>query len=174
MSRLWVKSFRSLVNYGSHIPVLARVMALTTGDALEMGMGINSTPLMHWLCATTKRHLVSYESSRDQAAQWEHFAGVNTPWHEIRVVEQWADAAIERPWDVAFIDHDPGIRRHEDVARLAQRANYIIIHDADGRDDPKHLYSKIYPLFKWQFRYTAYRPHTAVLSNFVDLSEFHV
>jgi hypothetical protein len=171
MPRIYVKSYRSLVHYGSHLPVLVRALALTDGPVLEMGMGINSTPVLHWLCATAHRPLVSYESSPDYAAAWQSFAN---EWHTVQVVTDWAQADIERPWDVAFVDHDPGDRRHVDMARLASHARYVIAHDSDGRDDAKMHYSRVLPLFKWRWVYGAYRPQTMLLSNFVDLSGFRV
>src|SRR3990170_1708216 len=162
---------RSLVNYGSHLPVLIRVMSITSGDALEMGMGYSSTPVMHWMCATTKRRLVSYENDQKHFDLWRQY---EQDFHQVIFTGDWDTADIERPWDVAFIDHHPGERRKEDARRVAQYAKYVILHDSDGRDDRKFHYSEIYPLFRWRYSYDLYRPQTIVLSNFVDLTGFTI
>lgn len=175
MAYLHIKSFTSLVNYGSHLPVLVRCMQLTTGSVLELGLGVNSTPILHWLCATSKRELVSYEDNPIQAEQWVHYGNPERfPWHTIRVVGDWDVTEIERPWDVVLVDHSPGERRPIDIARVAPYAKYIVLHDADGRAYMKNRIREIKAMFKSVYVYDAYRPHTAVLSNFVDLSKFTV
>lgn len=174
MPKLHIRSTGSLPNYGSHLPVLCEVLRRTTGAVLEMGMGISSTPVMHWFCALGARELVSYDDSPDQAGIWSGYAAERFPWHRIVVVTNWDTAQIERPWDVALVDHSPGERRPTDVARLAPYARYVILHDADGRDYKNNRIKELKTLFKWHYVFTDYRPHTAVLSNFVDLTDFHV
>ena len=56
--------------------------------------------------------------------------------------------------------------------RLAQYARFILIHDSGERTDKLHYhYKDIYPLFKYRYAFEKVRPHTTVLSNFVDLAE---
>ena len=155
--------------HGSHLPVLIRAVALTDGPVLEMGMGYFSTTFLHWACATTKRQLVSYEN---QPEFFKFAKGFETDFHEIHCIDNWTRADIERPWDVAFIDHEPARQRIKDIARLANHAKYVVLHDTAGRYDHYFQYSKIYPLFEWQYNYDYYRPKSCVLSNFVDLSDF--
>lgn len=154
--------------YTTHMPVLMQALAKTTGDVLELGIGPFSTPLLHWACYG-KRKLVSYESSNQYYKMNEAFKDAG---HEIHLVSDFEDADIEKPWGLAFIDHDPALRRKEDIRRLANYATMIVVHDTQGRDDHSYKFSEIYPLFKYRFIFDKERPHTTVLSNFVDLKDF--
>lgn len=157
--------------FGSHLPVLMRCILLTDGPVLEMGMGMASSITMHWMCADKRRELVSYENNPLYfrfAKKYERDS-----FHKVYCVTDWDAAEIERPWDVALIDHAPIERRIVDVRRLANFAKYIVIHDSEGRNSFTH-YQEIFPLFKWQYNYDDYFPKTSVLSNFVDLRDFRV
>jgi len=134
-----------------------------------MGMGYNSSLFLHWACATNKRPLVSYESNPEYFRFASEF---QSDFHEVVCISNWAKADIEKPWDVAFVDHDPAWRRKEDIKRLANLAKYIVIHDSAGRRDRHYRYSEIFPLFRWQYNYDYYKPKTSVLSNLVDLADF--
>ena len=162
--------------FGSHLPILIKALSLTHGPALEMGMGMSSSIVMHWMCATEKRQLVSYENSYEYWRGWgRHFErGRGHEFHKVVHIKDWSEADIEHPWDVAFLDHNPAERRKEDIKRLANLAQYIIIHDSEGRRDKGYRYSEIYSLFKWRYNYTLYLPQTTILSNFVDLRNFSV
>lgn len=166
------KSITPIVHFGSHLPVLIRAMAITSGPALEMGMGMNSSLVMHWMCASDSRPLVSYENSPEYFHYPLRAGKFASDFHQVVLVDDWDKADIEKPWDVAFLDHGPAERRIVDIKRLANFAKYIIIHDSEGRRDSQFHYREIYPLFKWKFDYHKFMPKTSVLSNFVDLSNF--
>ena len=51
------------ITWGSHLPILIKLVGETTGDILELGIGLYSTPFLHWSCFPNKRKLVSYESA---------------------------------------------------------------------------------------------------------------
>ena len=155
-------------NYGTHLGALIKVMSLTSGDVLELGTGVFSTPYLHYACLLAKRHLVSY----DNDARWMHWVDYyKGPYHEIKYVKKWEDADIEKPWDMVLVDHTPSIRRKEDIKRIANLAKYIIIHDSSETYHDTYAYHEIYPLFKYRKDWTFdHRPAT-VLSNFVDLED---
>jgi|2_EtaG_2_1085320.scaffolds.fasta_scaffold00145_44 hypothetical protein len=157
-------------NYGSHLPVLIKVMNETSGSVLELGTGLYSTPYLHWACFSQKRKLVSYDSKEyiDLAASYKD------TFHEVYGIDDFSKIDIEKTWDVALVDHTPAERRKEEVKRLAFFANYIIIHDSEHWYDKDYKYSEIYPLFTYRFDYKEAWPHTTVLSNFVDLTNFKV
>lgn len=150
------------------MPILARIMDLTDGPVLEMGMGIYSTPLLDIMCAESKRMLVSY----DNDPEW---FGENEKWtsdyHQVLFTDNWERADIDRVhWSVVLIDHKPAPRRIKDIKRLAYNANFIVVHDTEPESDKFFKYRWIYRFFKYRYDYTKARPHTSVLSNFVDLS----
>ncbi|MFA5036109.1 MAG: hypothetical protein WC479_02940 [Candidatus Izemoplasmatales bacterium] len=162
------------IRYSSHLPVLMEVMKRTTGDVLELGPGVFSTPVLHWLCEKHKRNLLTIESNRN----WHHFCRkyYRTDYHKHLWVENWdqADSAIKKEWDVVLVDHSPSERRITEISKLANLAKYIVIHDADAMKDREYHYPEIYPLFKYRFNFTEVEPATTVLSNFVDLKDFEV
>ena len=158
-------------NYGTHLGCLIKAMSKTTGDVLEVGMGVFSTPYLHYQCMISNRHLVSYENCKP----WMDFFikyGYPNENHEINFVEKYSDAKIDKEWDLVLIDQTPDSSRREEVKRLANLAKYIIIHDSNGRKENVYHYSEIYPLFKYRTIWDKDSNHATVLSNFVDLTDF--
>jgi len=155
-------------HWGSFQPILIDIMRKTSGDVLELGMGSFSTPLLHSLCLDMDRNLVSYESDRVYFDMHNHFV---KPHHTIHLVKDWNDANISnRAWSVALVDHKPMERRKEEIKKLVNNTQYVIIHDSQPKEDRFYKYSEIYPLFKYRFDYNKIFPQTTVLSNFEDLS----
>ncbi len=157
--------------YGSHLSLLLRAISMTKGDVLELGMGLYSTPVLHHICVSAKRHLTSYETNQD-FVDWAKNYGYEGECHKIFCVENYDQADIEKPWDVVLVDHDPSSRRRTEIRRLADLAKYIIIHDSNGRGESHYHYHDIYPLFRYQYNWSKEEPHTTVLSNLVDLKDF--
>lgn len=159
------------IAWGSHLPVLMKVMELTNGSVLELGGGLYSTPYLHWSCFPNKRELVTYDY---QAKYFNLLKNYESDFHKVIMVEDWDKVDIDRNWDVVLVDHDPAERRIEEIKRLANLAKYIVVHDTQKREEKHYHYNEIYPLFKYQYKYREVKPHTSVLSNFVDLSNFEI
>lgn len=159
--------------YGTHLPALIKAMEKTSGDVLEMGMGVFSTPFLHYQCMLQNRQLTSYENSAAWAGFFLHYAYPNNN-HKIVVLDDYTKADIERPWDVVLIDQTPDDNRTESIRRLANYAKYIVIHDSnnDKRSRRVYHYHDIYPLFKYRTVWDKDSKHASVLSNFVDLADF--
>jgi len=154
---------------GSHIPVIIKVMQISDGPVLELGTGMNSTSVFHWLCNEQGREIDSYESNK---MFHRHAWNYHTDWHRIHKVEDWdKDLKIDKHWGVVFIDHAPGKRRVEELIRVANNAEFVIVHDTEKKSDWHYNYSRGFPNYKYRFDYTKAYPHTSVLSNFRDLSE---
>ena len=159
------------LNYGTNLPALIRAMEKTTGDVLELGMGVFSTPYLHYQCILSNRKLVSYENYKE----WMNFfLKYRYPCknHEIIFVDKYSDAKIDREWDLVLIDQTPDSSRREEVKRLANLAKYIVIHDSGGNNEKVYHYSEIYPLFKYRTNWEGDKNQATVLSNFVDLKDF--
>jgi hypothetical protein len=157
--------------YGTHLPCLIKAVEKTTGDILELGTGIFSTPYLHYKAILDNRKVVSYENFKE----WYQFLidyQYNCANHEIHFIEKYSDAPIEKPWDVVLIDQTPDSSRSEEIRRLANWAKYIVIHDSNPSNDNVTHYSTIYPLFKYKTDWHGDRNRATVLSNFVDLSDF--
>lgn len=157
--------------YSTHLPVLMKVVSLTDGDVLELGSGFYSTPFLHWACFPTKRQLVTYDSLNysDLMKRYQ-----DDSFHKTIITDNYEKIDIEKSWDVAFVDHAPGIRRGIEAGRLAKYTKYVVLHDSNPHNDSEYGYNKIYPLYKYRFDYTEVTPNTTVLSNFVDLTNFKI
>jgi len=157
--------------YGTHLPCLIKAMEKTDGDVLELGMGVFSTPYLHYQCMLSDRKLVSYENYKDWMNFFVKYGYVNDN-HEINFVEKYADADIEKPWDLVLIDQTPDSSRAEEIKRLVNLAKYIVIHDSNGRYNKIYHYDTIYPLFKYRTIWDTDDNHATVLSNSIDLENF--
>lgn len=152
---------------GSHLPVLIKLVLMTEGPILELGTGFFSTPVLHWLCAEKKRKLVSYESSPKYIEVAKNFLA---DFHEVHLVEDWAKIDISPHWSIVLIDHGPGEQRQVEFARVANNADYVVVHDSEPNNDKYYHFSKVAPLYKYRYDYDKLYPHTSVFSNFKELS----
>jgi hypothetical protein len=152
----------------THIPLLARVFDISEGDVLEIGTGYYSTLLLHWLSTISKRHVYSYENRTYWFTRNQQY---ESKYHHIVLCTDWKSADFDqRHWGMAFIDHSPGWRRPKEVARLADKADYLVIHDTEPDENDRYAFEKTWGLFKYRYDYTKLRPNTSVVSNFKDLS----
>jgi len=162
-------------NYATHLGALIACMNKTNGDVLELGMGLFSTPYLHYVCTVAKRNLLSLENDKGWARHFKgsdfmHFLYGND-YHKIELIESYETYPIEKPWDVVLVDQTPDLSRKETVKRLANLAKYIIIHDSNEKYEKVYHYSEIYPLFKYKRIWDLDDRHATVLSNFVDLKD---
>ena len=156
----------------THFPMLIKTIQMTDGIVAELGTGMFSTPLLHWLCFDNKRPVESYESYPhylDFAKKFE------TDTHKVIFVPDWATQEFGKKYSVVFIDHSIAGRKHtrgDDAARFKDIADFVVLHDAGAESHEKYGYEKIYPLFKYRHDWTGYKVNTTVLSNFIDVSKW--
>ena len=148
----------------THMPVLMACVQATDGAVLELGSGMYSTPLLHWLCSLKQRKLITYEDSLDWFTEAKKF---QNKYHRIRLVEDWDKIDISGHWSVAFIDQSTASRSPMAI-KLKDNADYIVIHDTNS---PHHYhYDTVWPHFKYRYDFTKQDPWTSVVSNTKDLS----
>lgn len=163
-------------SYGSHQPVLVEALrrAPAGWPIAELGTGIYSTPLLHWLCIASGRRLVSFEN-RASFRDLFNVSGYIGDGHELVMVDDWTSAPLEQSWGVALVDHEPAERRTPDALRLLRWASYVVIHDTGWWDD-KHYHFKrdLFPKARYRFDYRPgqLRVQTTVLSMTEDLADF--
>lgn len=159
---------RHNVPHSTHIPVLLRVLNVTSGPILEMGVGNFSTPLLHFACLDSNRVLQSYDNDPRYIKGASPFS---CALHLVDLIDDWDKADINKFgfWSLALIDHKPAERRIIDIERLAKLAEYIVCHDSEPIVEHVYNYKKVFPLFKYIWNYTKVTPNTLVLSNFHDL-----
>lgn len=154
--------------WSSHLPILIKVLTMAQGPALELGMGPFSSPVMHWLCLDQKKILTSYDNNKDYHKANLSFANDK---HGIFLTDDWDNIPIYNThWGVVLVDHSPDYRRKEEIKKLANKADYIVVHDTQSSEEKLYHYEEIYPLFKYRYNYKRQKPYTTVLSNFKDLS----
>lgn len=154
----------------THFPMLIKCVQMTKGKVIELGSGMFSTPLLHWLCFDDKRPLTSYESYPHYLEFAKKF---ESDFHKVVFVKDWATEEFNDKYSVVFIDHSINGRKHtrgDDAVRFKDIAEYVVLHDAGDEAHEKYGYAEIYPQFKYRYDWKGCYPHTTVLSNFHDLS----
>jgi len=147
----------------THQAALISAVLSTNGPILELGCGYFSTPLLRALCASTGRELVSIDTNKEWATRFGCDAPAN---HSVIYAESLIDCEIidAREWSVVLIDHVPEDDRHVQAKRVANRARYVVLHDAEPENDHRYHYSEIIPLYKYALLFQNVRPYTVVLS----------
>ena len=145
------------------MPVLLKLAAMTTGPIMEGGSGIYSTPLLHWLCAETKRSLVTYESDKNFIKLAEEYRSEN---HAVHLIDDYLSIPNTGHYSIILIDHG-GHTRGKTAVHLKNSADYIVIHDSNVVR--KNMYQIAFPEFKYRKDFDRYIPWTTVLSNTTPL-----
>jgi len=156
-------------DWSSHIPMLIKTIQGSTGPVLEIGAGMYSTPIIHWLCKDLGRRIVTYEND---PVFYGFARSFQCRTHIVRKVDNWDDMDFKTHWGVVLIDHVDN-RRGIEAINLKDNADYIILHDStdDGlMPDGKYRYKEIWKYFKYRYNYINSAVHTSVVSNFKDLS----
>lgn len=164
-------------DFGTHIAPLLTAVLHTTGPVLEMGCGDFSTPLLHAVCAQTRRLLVSTDTDQAWLAL---FRDLETAWHRFEYVPVYEDDWAINPkptlwdaigsdthWGVVFVDHRPGERRAVDIARLRHQADIIVAHDTQ---EAGYQYEPVFATFKYRYTYERYAVQTTLVSDTVNLA----
>lgn len=156
----------TLSPYGTHLPLLLKVVAATKGDVLELGIGSQSTPALHKAVTEQGRKLVSYDTDSHYIVQYgQQYGG---PLHLFHWISDWDSAEIEKPWSVVLVDHRPARRRYRDAARVALFAEYVVCHDTELENDRFYRWGRAFKHF--EFRYDdSLKPRTTILSNLNNL-----
>lgn len=153
--------------WGSHMPILAAVLAKRVDKPiLEFGCGFGSTPMLHACAARHGVELHSAESNEEWLRMFaDRFAGGAHYFHHVPDGrwDRFAIPWLHPRWSVAFIDQAPAEARGAAARAMADRADYVVVHDVD--------HPELYDLLGLQkfFRYQAtsdlFYPATAVFSN---------
>ena len=153
----------------SHNALLIKAVLMSKGPVCEVGAGLFSTPMLHWLCKAMKKKLRTYENDDVFFKFAKRF---QSSLHRIRKVDNWDDMEFSKHWGVVLIDHAPGSRRFQDIINFKDTADYIVIHDTEPRADKIYHYSKAWPHFKYRYNWTDGWPNSTVVSNFYSLEDY--
>ena len=134
------KFIENVQNWENHRPLLWWALKETKGQiepVLEMGCGEGSTPYLMQYLKTDKRKLISYDYDKEWADKYN--ANHVTDW----------DSIEHENYSVILIDHSPGERRHLDVIKLANKCDYMIIHDSEPAATG-YMLDKVWHLFPYR------------------------
>jgi hypothetical protein len=124
--------------WGSHQPLLIHtVNTISTGSVIELGMGDNSTPLLHLLCQKLGRNLFSYEFSKNW---YNKYTSYENDFHKLVLLEEKPFKNNKYPFpkaSVMFIDSHPAWTRHHAIKFLKGYADFFIVHDTTYVQDGK-------------------------------------
>jgi len=153
--------------WSTHMPVLIKLFSITDGPIMEVGSGVYSTPLLHWLCHPSRRRLVTYEADSDFIKLAKQYQSKN---HGVRHIDRYLNIGTKKHFSIIFIDHGgylDGETRGETAVHLKDCADYIVVHDSNVVKG--YSYHLLADAFKYYKDYTAARPWTGVASNFKSL-----
>jgi hypothetical protein len=155
---------------GSHLPVLMKLVPMTTGPILELGSGLYSTVYLHWACLPSRRPLVTYETHPEW---WKNFTKTfQEDFHTVSMVEDWSTVDLSRPWSIAFVDCDGN---RSDVVRRILHADYVVCHDTNNLGMRRWGMDPIKKWFTWRWDYNSPSgPRTSIFSNTHDLTGFSI
>jgi hypothetical protein len=158
-------------NWDNHRPLLYLSLELTKDfangaertDVVELGSGEGSTATLREYCGRNSRYFNSYDNNKDWAEK------TNSQY-----VEDWDSAPIWQPCGLLFVDHAPGHHRHAAIARMADKADIIVVHDSEEQGGGDYKLDRIWPLFKYRLNYnkTGGGAGATALSNKIDLHQF--
>ena len=136
--------------YATHQLLLYNILTLTTGPVIEFGSGLGSTALIHKVCQTKHRKVITLDDNEEWLDRYSDKFG--TPWHKFIHVHKskneapdagahWqkvlmSDVIKNGGWDLVFIDQSPWIARYDTLLQFKDNAKYIMVHDCDYF--PKH------------------------------------
>src|SRR5512143_3688671 len=109
--------------WSTHNYMLLKCLLNSKGPVAEVGAGLYSTPLLHWMCKLQGRKLVTYEN----VPEFYEMARVfKSRIHQVHFLESWDEMDFQRHWGVALIDHHPEPRRAVDILNFKDSADYIV------------------------------------------------
>lgn len=128
---------RNVQNWDNHRPLLWWALQQTESSSLpilELGCGEGSTPYLQDYCKRTGRTLISYDYNKEWA---DKYGAIH--------VTDW-DKVHHPQYSVILVDHSPGERRWIDIQLLADKTEYMVIHDSEPAATG-YMLSKIWHLF---------------------------
>ena len=159
-------SFASLSDWDSHKPALnLAVTKGAIGSITEFGCGEGSTPMLKALADSVGCNFFSYETNAEYAERYN--ATKMNDYNEIHL--------SDREWkqSILFIDLAPGEQRKEMIAKHANNAFVIVVHDTEPGAEYVYGMSEVLNSFKYRLDYEPVgKPHTAIVSNFINVTEW--
>ena len=166
--------------YGTHCPILYKILTAQKGPTLELGGGEYSTRMLSDLLhneifATLEPNQKWYQKMVEaKYHQNESHSVIHvTDWKKVFSKDSFV---MKNHWFLIFIDHD-GSRRVDDAIRLKDQCDLMVLHDTDADGNGgKYGWKKLWEHFKYKkdFGYGDPRkkPATSLVSNTIDVNKW--
>lgn len=150
--------------FSSHSTLLTAAFMVTTGAVLELGSGLGSTPLLHGLCGSNYRELITIESDK---TWFDKLSPYHRSWHKFRLVDSFVDLPeYKETWGLVFVDHGIPEQRGRSIESLLN-VPMIVIHDTCYPQ--LYGYEYAFRKFKYKWVLSLYPPQTTVISNSLNV-----
>lgn len=153
--------------YGTHLPILAKLILITDGPVLEIGAGKYSSPLIQGFRFMDRRiECVEENEEYRETLERGHLGEMASPIHE-----HWSTVAVAAPkgqpqiplFDVILIDGTAPGRRDASIW-AADKGLFVLMHDSE---DSQYKYA--FERYKYSHISKELSPETFVGSNYVDV-----
>jgi hypothetical protein len=178
----WLYAYVNLpldFKHGSNLIPLTMATLVTSGDMLELGMGLFSTPLLHKISFDFNRQLVSVDTHLDWMRK---FAFYNqTQAHKLYHLPNeklLSEFGLKKRWGMVLVDHIYAEIRPTNVIKFANLSSIVVAHDTEKANEGFYKYeqAEIRKHFKYVCKFSLYQSanknsyiSTTMLSNFIDL-----
>lgn len=163
------EQWKSFDDYSSHRELLWLAVTKTQPEkkedakpVIEFGCGFGSTPVLNIYCLGRKRKFISYENNSEWKNKWDY----------VNIIEDFMKinfSAEERP-GILFIDCAPGEIRKDLIAKHANNADVIIVHDTEEGAQDIYGIRDALNKFKYRLDYVPVgKPGSTALSNFINV-----
>jgi hypothetical protein len=176
------KKFNS---WGTHLPVIAKILSQTKGSVLELGPGLYSTPIISQMLAGSGRPYFGVDTDPVWVEEILRNKWLADPSHVVRRVSSYREDIIwdsddpigmgnRNRWNVVFLDCFPDEIRYgllKDMKDGKLLATIIICHDTSPNMDKRMGLRPLLGTFKHRFTYDRLMPWTDVVSDTIDVRE---
>jgi len=170
-----VEGLIDAVLWGSHQPALIHLLnTIITGPVLEFGMGVHSTPMLHFICEQQGRRLESFEFSDRWLRKFYKYRNKKHSMNLFEIEEVKNDFCnfLHKKYSIVFIDAHPAEMRQIVIDKMKGKVDYFIVHDTENVVLNKPCpYKYDFSSFKHVLHFKGVHPMTTILS---DLEEINI
>lgn len=148
-------------NNDNHRVLLWKALEATKGDVVEFGAGWGSTEHLRAYCKHYERDFTSFDNGLEWAKLHNSTYVPNNNWDSVHA---WGS--------VILLDHAPGERRGDDMARLKDKFEIIVVHDSEPVGAGNYGYEKHWHLFKYRADVRTEGAWATAVSNTIDVTKW--
>ncbi|CAF0987751.1 unnamed protein product [Brachionus calyciflorus] len=147
--------------YGSNLIPLVISSLITKGDLLELGMGLFSTTVLHRVSSDLGKDLVSIDTYSDWVNKFVLYN--STKYHKMYVMNNFDNVEKRlslgnKKWGMVLVDHANATQRTFDAKNYANKAEIVLIHDAEKTVEHGYKYeeNKIREPFRYFCKFSVF------------------